>query len=223
MIILEDYKKAKNDILVDLRERINSFIQKVDHDFGLKNYQHIMDNVKDERVKEIYRALGPFDHFEYYDKDTEIESDRDLRLDFNQRKSGAMYRGQINMESQRPDGMGIKIFPNNSIFEGRFEDGKIHGHGRGITSHGEIYQGGFYNDMMQGEGLFQWLDGRTYYGKFENGKKHGSGIYMWPNGQTYVGDFKLDEFQGDGTIHYPDGKIFKGQFVAGKKNGVCYY
>jgi G3E family GTPase len=93
VVVIPDPKKAKNDILVDLRERINSFIQKVDHDFGLKNYQHIIANVKDERVKDIYRTLGPFDHFEHYDRENEVESDRALNMDFQVRRSGAQYRG----------------------------------------------------------------------------------------------------------------------------------
>lgn len=174
-------------------------------------------------MKDIYRKLGPFDHFEHYDKDENIETDRVLEMQFDTRKSGAMYRGQISADTARPDGMGIKIFPNNSVFEGHFDDGKINGWGRGITSRGEIYQGPFENDVMQGEGLFQWPDGRLYYGKFDGGKKHGPGIYMWANGQTYVGDFKYDECQGAGKLYYPDGKVFEGQWVGGKKNGPCIY
>ena len=111
----------------------------MDHDFGLKNYKYVIDYVKDDRVKEIYRTLGPFDHFEHYNKDDNIETDRGMNWDFHTRKSRALYRGQTNIDSHRPDGMGIKIFPNNSVFEGHFDDGKINGWGRGITSRGEIY------------------------------------------------------------------------------------
>jgi len=75
-------------------------------------------------------------------------------MDFDTRKSGAQYRGQINMETSKPDGMGFKVYPNNSIFEGFFEEGQINGMGRGITSRGEVYQGPFVYDSMQGEGLF---------------------------------------------------------------------
>lgn len=75
-------------------------------------------------------------------------------MEFDSRKSGAIYRGQINLESTKADGIGIKIFPNCSIFEGQFCDGKINGFGRGITSRGELYQGMFIQDAMHGEGLF---------------------------------------------------------------------
>jgi hypothetical protein len=50
-----------------------------------------MDNIKDERVKDVYRSLGPFDHFEH--KEEDFGSARVLKMDFDTRKSGAMYRG----------------------------------------------------------------------------------------------------------------------------------
>jgi len=62
-----------------------------------------------------------------------------MRLDFDTRKSGAMYKGQLSSATQKSDGMGFKVYPNNSIFEGNFEDGQINGLGRGITARGEVY------------------------------------------------------------------------------------
>ena len=50
-----------------------------------------------------------------------------------------MYRGQINEQSNKPDGFGFKVYPNNSIFEGFFAEGQINGWGRGITPKGEVY------------------------------------------------------------------------------------
>ena len=43
VIVQKDLKKVQNDVKVDLRERLNSYIQKVNHDFALKNYQFIVD------------------------------------------------------------------------------------------------------------------------------------------------------------------------------------
>ena len=140
----------KNDITVDLRERINGFIKKVDHSFALSNYNYILEKMKDERVKDIYRTLGPFDHWEHFNPDDDMGEERSMTLEFEKRKSGAAYRGQVHVDTLRPDGFGIKIYPNSSVFEGRFSDGKVHGWGRGITSRGEIYQGPFFNDMMHG-------------------------------------------------------------------------
>lgn len=64
---------------------------------------------------------------------------RSLRLDFESRKSGAIFRGQTSLATQKPDGYGFKAYPNNSIFEGFFIEGQINGYGRGITARGEVY------------------------------------------------------------------------------------
>lgn len=42
---------------------------------------------------------------------------------FDKRKSGAMYRGEINQNTGKPDGKGIKVYPNGSIYEGYFNEG----------------------------------------------------------------------------------------------------
>lgn len=68
-----------------------------------------------------------------------MDTQRQMRMDFETRKSGAMYRGQINQENSKPDGIGFKVYPNNAMFEGFFEEGQINGFGRGITSRGEVY------------------------------------------------------------------------------------
>jgi hypothetical protein len=61
--------QAKQQIKVDLKERINSFIEKLDHSFGLENYHYILENVNDDLIKDVYKKLGPFDHFENREKD----------------------------------------------------------------------------------------------------------------------------------------------------------
>ena len=120
---MKDPDKAKTAIQVDLRERLNSYIAKVDHSFALANYEYILANVKDDNIKDIYKTLGPFDHFATHDVDDEMDTQRTLRLDFDYRKSGAQYRGQSDMESGKPDGIGFKLYPNNSMFEGYFDGG----------------------------------------------------------------------------------------------------
>ena len=65
---------------------------------------------------------------------------------FDKRKSGAVFKGEISQASLKPEGKGIKIFPNGSIYEGYFSEGHTHGIGRGVTSRGEVYQGMFNFD-----------------------------------------------------------------------------
>ena len=155
-----------------------------------------MTRVSDKTTQDIYRVLGPFDHFEHHDADDDLDTQRTMKKDFEVRRSGAQYRGQVSSENDKPDGIGFKIYPNGSMFEGFFEEGQINGYGRGITSRGEVYQGPFLYDAMHGKGLFQWPDGRLFFGDFHNGKKQGQGTYLWPNGQTYEGEFKNDECNG---------------------------
>jgi hypothetical protein len=50
-----------------------------------------------------------------------------------------MYRGEINHTTGKPDGKGIKVYPNGSIYEGYFSEGQCHGLGRGVTSKGEVF------------------------------------------------------------------------------------
>ena len=220
---IEDEVKARKDIQVDLRERINSYIYKIDHEFALDNYDYVLQTVNDKTIKDIYRLLGPFDHYEYNELDDDLEALRSMNMEFVPRKSGAIYRGQVNIENNKPDGIGFKVFPNNAIFEGLFEEGQINGYGRAITSRGELYQGPFIYDKMEGMGLFQWPDGRVYYGNFKDAKKSGHGTYLWPSGQCYVGEFKADECHGEGIMYYPDGKEFKGAWKEGKKHGAATY
>jgi hypothetical protein len=60
----------------------------------LENYKYVLQNIQDDVVKDVYKKLGPFDHFEFRDLDeAEMDQSRSLRLDFDYRKSGAMYRG----------------------------------------------------------------------------------------------------------------------------------
>ena len=222
-VIMKDEVRAQKDIMVDLRERLNGYIIRLSHEFALSNYDYVMQNISDKTIKDIYKVLGPFDHYAHHEADDDMDTQRQLKMDFEPRRSGAMFRGQISMDTLKPDGVGFKVYPNNAIFEGFYEEGQINGFGRGISSKGEVYQGPFVYDSMHGEGLFQWPDGRLYFGYFHMGKKQGKGTYLWPNGQTYEGDFKNDECNGLGTLYYPDGKKFECAWKDGKKHGTGTY
>ena len=123
-IICKDLPKAFIQIKVELKERFQSLVEKIDHSFSLENFKYVVENITDPVIKDIYRQLGPFDHFEHRDpEEMEMDAQRGLRLDFDERKSGAKYRGQINEQTCRPDGYGFKVYPNNALFEGYFAEG----------------------------------------------------------------------------------------------------
>jgi hypothetical protein len=52
-----------------------------------------MRNVRDDRIKDIYRQMGPYDHYAHVDPENDSEAEKCLALDFDVRKSGALYRG----------------------------------------------------------------------------------------------------------------------------------
>ena len=93
----ENAKKALNDITVDVRERLNGYIVKLNHRFGLDNYDYVMNEVSDKTIRDIYKVLGPFDHYAYHDYDDELDAERTMKSEFEYRRSGAKYRGQINI------------------------------------------------------------------------------------------------------------------------------
>lgn len=80
--------------------------------------------------------LGPFDYGCYKeeedivggnnddtsDKDEEdVEDEKRIHDDiWSIRKSGAQYRGSVDVFTHRPDGRGIKIFDKKSMYEGYF-------------------------------------------------------------------------------------------------------
>lgn len=216
---VEDMQLAMNQIKVDIRERLNGYFTETDHDFALQNYEYVTKTLNNKEIIKIYKQLGPFDFFQEGAPKIDPLDDaaaaqggesRSLQERFDKRRSGAVYRGEVNTQTNKPEGRGIKIFPNGSVFEGYFTEGHVHGIGRGVTSRGEVYQGQFSFDQMEGQGYFQWPDGSMYDGEWRSGKKNGKGKFFWTNGQIYEGEFKDNECNGNGLVYYPCGKIFEG-------------
>jgi polysaccharide deacetylase 2 family uncharacterized protein YibQ len=62
-VTIENMSMTKSTIKVELKERIQSLITKVDHKFGLENYNYVLANSQHDTIKDVYRKLGPFDHY----------------------------------------------------------------------------------------------------------------------------------------------------------------
>ena len=62
------------DITVDIRERLNGYIVQLNHDFALDNYNYVMDHVGDKTIRDIYKVLGPFDHFAHREVDDDMDA-----------------------------------------------------------------------------------------------------------------------------------------------------
>lgn len=103
-----------------------------DHNFTLENYEYITKTLENDSISRIYRKLGPFDYYQDSIPGMSLEEltggsitneQRSIVEHFDKRKSGAMYRGEINQNTGKPDGKGIKVYPNGSIYEGYFSEG----------------------------------------------------------------------------------------------------
>lgn len=92
-----------------------------------------------ESIAKIYKNLGPFNFFLQKAENEELADTKTMIKNFEKRKTGTLFRGEINSQSEKPDGKGFKIFQNGSMYEGYFQDGKTHGIGRGISSKGDTY------------------------------------------------------------------------------------
>lgn len=229
----EEIELTAKGIKEQFEKDIMANIQKVDSDFALKNYEYVLKKMQGNHLAQVYEKMGPlnffvFDKYELPDfwleqeKENELKKmmdERFMQKELKERKSGAIYRGEIFIATGKPDGRGFKVFNGQSLYEGWFDGGSCHGYGRAISSKGEIYQGFFENDSMTGKGFFIWPDGRMYEGDWDNNTKNGRGKYWWPNGQVYEGQFRKDQCDGEGTLYYPDGKRYIGLWKDGDKHG----
>ncbi|WP_237133025.1 MORN repeat-containing protein [Pseudohongiella sp. O18] len=130
-------------------------------------------------------------------------------------------------------------------YEGNFQDGKFHGHGRyeRMISRFEraYYEGDWVLGVKEGRGTYWDGRDRLYIGQWRNDRRHGYGSYFigiedwhpnkhsehWlrENVENYTGDFVDDLYQGQGTYRWPDGQRYVGGFYANEKHGpgTFYY
>jgi len=92
-------------------------------------------------------------------------------------------------------------------WSGACVDGKAHGEGTMTLryaidgeQHQDIYEGAFENGKMHGCGSYTWSNGDKYEGDFVAGRKAGHGCYSSPDGSGYEGDWRDDTPHGRGTF-----------------------
>jgi hypothetical protein len=96
-----------------------------------------------------------------------------------------------------PNGQGMYIWANGSVYIGEFKGGFKHGKGKWIkgrqsnstsdkTSNSIIstttYEGSYFHDMKHGFGEFHWGSGNIYRGNYSNDLRDGHGIMIWTDG-----------------------------------------
>ena len=137
----------------------------------------------------------------------------------------------------------MTYFPDGSVFEGGFVDGKSVGKGRLVSKNGDYYEGSvlenvasglgvsennvmryegeFQNNLPHGQGTEILFDGRSrFVGTFFEGNKV-AGVMTWGENAEYVyeGRFANNTFNGRGVMRSPEG-VYYGDFVDGHKHGV---
>ena len=113
------------------------------------------------------------------------------------------YDGEyINGEKH---GQGKKTYPNGTIEEGLFENGKFVKKTIGCIS------GNCENDW----GVYKWYDGSSYTGYWKYGKKHGEGTFIDKSGGKYVGEWKNGKEHGKGSHTFSYGTVKKGKWING--------
>lgn len=156
------------------------------------------------------------------------------KLQIYKTDAGFYYFGQHF--GATPQGRGIAIYQDGSVFEGFWHEGKRHISGRLIySSTGNTYQGEWFKDTVdECFGYFVKLDGYGikalwkhekaegeafelaskdywYRGNFKEGLKNGKGECHWDDNATYKGNFENNKFEGTGEYLYSNGRIYKGK------------
>lgn len=215
-----------------------------------------MPETTNERVAKILETYGEFD---YLKQEHKKFNEKFLRYPiFNpvRFEDGSIYHGQwkVDLKTYSPDsskdlrkefrhGKGKQIWPDGSLYDGFWLDGRAEGYGRLINADGYFYEGQWHNDKVHGKGKCMhpngttyegdWVkdqqegvgcekyqDGTKYQGDYYRGKKNGKGVFSWPNGSKYEGDFKDNIIEGHGKYWTAnDGGIYEGSWTDGKMNG----
>ena len=120
-----------------------------------------------------------------------------------------------------PSGSGIICNDDTSIYDGSYEDYKMHGRGKySWPSYDDerkcltgVYDGNWFQGAMHGQGKRTWAEGDFYEGEFKNGLMHGKGKYTSLQ-YEYEGDWKMGLMHGYGKSKNVDGN-FEGYFKDG--------
>ena len=225
-------------------------------DIIINNYSS--DNIEIEKItpKEFSELITPeikklLD--EYEDRLDEITSDLinknklmgPLKFIDENNNNHFYYKGEFNNEGII-NGRGIKIIPNNLVYNGDFLNGEYHGKGllikKGATMYGNWvngecrgntifkvdgqfeYEGNFENNKKNGYGIEKYSDGSEYEGTFLDNKKSGRGIYKFSTGEIYDGNFENDLYNGEGKyIWNNETKKYEGEFKNGLIHGKGVY
>lgn len=114
------------------------------------------------------------------------------------------YRGQ--MSDGNPDGKGMCISPDGTVWNGFWLNGKPTKRGTIKWKNGQVYDGEWNSYGPNGEGKMMYPDKRVYTGTFRDGERHGQGTLTMPNGESFKGEFVDDKISENGTYYDSKGR-----------------
>lgn len=114
------------------------------------------------------------------------------------------YRGQ--MSDGNPDGKGMCISPDGTVWDGFWLNGKPTKRGTIKWKNGQVYDGEWNSYGPNGEGKMMYPDKRVYMGTFRDGERHGQGTLTMPNGESFKGEFVDDKISENGTYYDSKGR-----------------
>jgi hypothetical protein len=111
-------------------------------------------------------------------------------------------------------GIGEKIYPDGSKFEGVFQEGQKL---KGVYKYpnGDQYEGAFKEGKRDGLATYSYSNGERYEGFYvEDAKSYGK--FSFKNGDTYTGTFANNLFKGYGSFKKNSGELIEGYWENGK-------
>lgn len=149
----------------------------------------------------------------YYEEPSATANDEEPSASTNDLKPDAdgfvyfgeyRYRGQ--MSDGNPDGKGMCISPDGTVWDGFWLNGKPTKRGTIKWKNGQVYDGVWNSYGPNGEGKMMYPDKRVYTGTFRDGERHGHGTLTMPNGESFKGEFVDDKISENGTYYDSKGR-----------------
>ena len=103
---------------------------------------------------------GPFDYSQVVVKGNMTLEKRPVQ----DMENGAKYEGQWDVNTNKPHGQGSQEWPDGSVYEGCWDQGKVNGRGRLIHADGDVYLGDWVDGKAHGFGEYTHSDGAIYTG-----------------------------------------------------------
>jgi hypothetical protein len=131
---------------------------------------------------------------------------------------GSVYEGKY--WDGRRHGYGIMKLPNKTVYKGEWVEDERCGEGELQYNTGEVYRGGWLNDMQHGYGELRYCNDDIYEGLWVNGVKHGEGRIRYSNQDMFEGTFVLGRIEGHGRLVCVSGMTYEGMWEKSLRHGT---